>query len=219
MKRKTYCYFTCMALISLCVLLAIPASAFASEDRANEFANAGDEIVPFLHPPYVGQAEIGSIFDHDQPCGTVEGTEDCPANVNTVVHYNGTETAEGTNGALGSYSGHAGIDYDMGYKPILAAADGTVRYAGWESPTLHNGEKAGMGLYIAIEHEYNNRVYYTRYGHMSSVAVRADGGAESRVKAGYSLGLSGSQGDSSGPHLHFEVRMNERYCRQVWHLG
>ena len=58
----------------------------------------------------------------------------------------------------------------------------------------------GYGNYIAIEHP-DGKV--TIYGHLSSVAV----GVGQTVVQGQVIGYSGSTGNSSGPHLHFEVRL------------
>jgi len=77
--------------------------------------------------------------------------------------------------------------------PILAAADGTViisRSGGW------NG---GYGNYIVIKHSNGMQ---TLYGHLSENSVSAG----DRVSQGQQIGRMGSTGDSTGVHLHFEVR-------------
>lgn len=94
---------------------------------------------------------------------------------------------------------HAGIDIAaaMG-TPITASAAGTVTYAGW------NG---GYGNYVCIEHgPFRNQVLSTCYGHMSQIQVKVG----QKVAAGQVIGLVGSTGASTGPHLHFEVRLDGR---------
>ena len=89
---------------------------------------------------------------------------------------------------------HKGIDIaaPMGTE-IYAADGGTVVAAGWNS--------GGYGNYVIIEHEDG---YRTLYGHCSRV-VCYEG---QTVKRGQLIANVGSTGDSSGPHCHFEVRIN-----------
>lgn len=90
---------------------------------------------------------------------------------------------------------HSGIDFKgaMG-SPIFAAADGRVTYAGW---------KAGYGLAVDITHANG---MLTRYAHLSRIDVKAG----QPIDAGATLGGLGNSGRSTGPHLHFEVRINDR---------
>ena len=94
---------------------------------------------------------------------------------------------------LGYSRMHKGIDYGapMG-SPIIAATDGTVNFAGWHG---------GHGNYVQIKQ--SDRLG-TGYAHMSRIAVRAG----QRVRAGQIIGYVGSTGLSTGPHLHFEVFVN-----------
>lgn len=88
---------------------------------------------------------------------------------------------------------HTGIDYPApAGTPVGAAGAGRVAYAGW-----HAG---GWGNLVTIAHGSGVR---TMYAHLSRVGVRLG----QRVAAGAQLGLVGSTGNSSGPHLHFEVRL------------
>lgn len=90
---------------------------------------------------------------------------------------------------------HSGIDFKgpVG-SPIYAAANGVVTFAGW---------KSGYGKVVEIEH---GNGMMTRYAHMS----RHDVTQGQRVDAGATIGGIGSTGRSTGPHLHFEVRINDR---------
>ncbi len=90
---------------------------------------------------------------------------------------------------------HAGIDFKgaMG-SPIFAAADGRVTFAGW---------KSGYGKAVEVTH---GNGMMTRYAHMSRIDVTIG----QPVDAGATLGGLGSTGRSTGPHLHFEVRINDR---------
>ena len=95
----------------------------------------------------------------------------------------------------GQASIHPGLDFrgPIG-SPIFAAADGIVSFVGMRS---------GYGRVVEISHGSG---LMTRYAHMS--AWRAQAGR--KVAAGDVIGLIGSTGRSTGPHLHFEVRINGR---------
>ncbi|MFI0742628.1 M23 family metallopeptidase [Streptomyces sp. NPDC021100] len=74
------------------------------------------------------------------------------------------------------------------------------------------GDGAAYGNAIVIKHDDNT---YSQYAHLSSVAVQVG----QSVTAGQQIGLSGSTGNSSGPHLHFEIRTTPNYGSSVEPLG
>jgi murein DD-endopeptidase MepM/ murein hydrolase activator NlpD len=88
---------------------------------------------------------------------------------------------------------HAGIDIPApAGAPVAAAGAGRVAYAGW-----HAG---GYGLLVVVAHGGGVRTFYA---HLSRVDVALG----ARVQAGRQVGVVGSTGHSTGPHLHFEVRV------------
>ena len=95
---------------------------------------------------------------------------------------------------------HKGLDISSGGiygKPIVAAADGKVLVSGWST--------GGYGYYVTINHGYKDGSYYTTlYAHMSRTACSSG----QKVKQGQVIGYVGSTGDSTGPHLHFEIWKN-----------
>lgn len=94
----------------------------------------------------------------------------------------------------GYSSWHPGIDLaNSPGTPIVAANGGRVIFAGWNS--------FGYGIMVALIHSPTMTVY----GHMQSINV----GCGQDVAAGQQIGLMGSTGQSSGPHLHFEIRARQ----------
>jgi murein DD-endopeptidase MepM/ murein hydrolase activator NlpD len=88
---------------------------------------------------------------------------------------------------------HTGVDVAGPYgQPIIAAAEGLVVHAGW---------RGGYGIAVVIDHGGG---LATLYAHQSSINV-AEGQV---VAAGQKIGSIGSTGQSTGPHLHYEIRVN-----------
>ncbi len=105
----------------------------------------------------------------------------------------------GTRGAVfgfGQSEFHPGFDLNAGSgTPVLASADGVVKLALVSS--------YGYGNHVVILHSSG---YETLYGHLRSISVKK--GQE--VRAGQEIGRSGSTGASTGPHLHYEIRMGAK---------
>jgi murein DD-endopeptidase MepM/ murein hydrolase activator NlpD len=102
---------------------------------------------------------------------------------------------------------HTGVDIDaeMG-APILAAGPGTVISADWGLYTEAPGNESDpYGQAVVVRHDfgYNGQTLYTIYAHMSKIIAVVG----QHVKAGDVLGLVGDTGATTGPHLHFEIRL------------
>jgi murein DD-endopeptidase MepM/ murein hydrolase activator NlpD len=90
---------------------------------------------------------------------------------------------------------HSGTDFPADYgTPVLAAGAGKVIFA---------GRYSGYGNCVQIDH--GNGVV-TLYGHMQRILVKQD----AVIAAGDRIGLVGSTGRATGPHLHFEIRLDHR---------
>ncbi|MDD3014184.1 MAG: peptidoglycan DD-metalloendopeptidase family protein [Candidatus Gastranaerophilales bacterium] len=100
---------------------------------------------------------------------------------------------------FGSKSFHTGVDIGARYgTPIKTSNSGKVIYAGWYG---------GYGKVVIVSHgNYRGKDTSTLYAHMSKIVV----GVGSTVQKGKVIGYEGTTGYSTGPHLHFEVRLDGR---------
>jgi murein DD-endopeptidase MepM/ murein hydrolase activator NlpD len=156
----------------------------------------------FLTLPFMGPHIVTSVFDHCYPDYGTNGR---------ICRYDGTEVSAKVGGPDPTfdagyartpgghdylyYDGHDGYDYALTYEPIAAAAPGTVMWANWLDPNCHT---CLSGLTVEINHG-NGLLSF--YGHMSRIDV-ANG---QRVRRGQVIGISGSTGTATGPHLHFGI--------------
>jgi murein DD-endopeptidase MepM/ murein hydrolase activator NlpD len=93
------------------------------------------------------------------------------------------------------YEFHAGMDIDGERGDfVVAPANGIVTESGW---------KGGYGQMIEINH---GNGLITRYGHLSKIEVQVG----DQLSRGQVMGMVGSTGRSTGPHLHYELRLNDR---------
>jgi murein DD-endopeptidase MepM/ murein hydrolase activator NlpD len=103
---------------------------------------------------------------------------------------------------LKRWRSHKGVDYAASRgTPIRATADGKIS---------HLGRKGGYGKAIVIN---NGSTYSTLYGHLSSYTRGLKRG--SRVKQGQIIGKVGSTGLATGPHLHYEFRINGKHVNPL----
>ncbi len=113
----------------------------------------------------------------------------CPVKV-TIRRGDGLKFRE-HHPVYGTPEWHHGQDFNAPYgTEVFATGAGRVIEAGWST--------GGFGNYVVIDHGYG---YQTTYGHLSSIKVTK--GMD--VKRGDLVGLSGSTGTSTGPHLHYQI--------------
>ncbi len=136
-------------------------------------------IVPGGEKPYVPKHV--SAVNVNVPANATKGTG------NFQWPTNGTITQE-------YWSGHRALDIGAWIgAPIYAADAGYVIYAGWDN--------SGYGNMVEINH---GNGFITLYAHMNTIYVSVG----DEVSKGQQIGEMGSTGHSTGPHLHFEVRLN-----------
>ena len=94
---------------------------------------------------------------------------------------------------LGAFRGHGGVDLAAAAgSPVFATGPGRVVSAGWSG---------GYGLLVTIDHGGGKQ---SRYGHLSAATVSVG----QTVMTGQVVGLVGATGLATGPHLHYEIRVN-----------
>ncbi|MER5202279.1 peptidoglycan DD-metalloendopeptidase family protein [Streptomyces sp. NPDC002825] len=112
----------------------------------------------------------------------------------------GIGTRYGTRGSSWSSGYHTGVDFPVPTgTSVKAVAGGRVVSAGWGG---------AYGYQIVIRHDDGR---YSQYAHLSALTVREG----QRVQAGQRIARSGSTGNSSGPHLHFEIRTGPGYGSDI----
>ncbi|WP_149552081.1 M23 family metallopeptidase [Streptomyces marokkonensis] len=112
----------------------------------------------------------------------------------------GVGTAYKVAGSMWSSGYHTGVDFSVPTGTSLkAVGSGTVVSAGWAG---------AYGNQVVIKLDDG---YYAQYAHLSSLSVSAG----QTVSGGQQVGLSGSTGNSTGPHLHFEIRTTPNYGSDV----
>jgi murein DD-endopeptidase MepM/ murein hydrolase activator NlpD len=148
-------------------------------------------IAPLFRRPFVGSFRLGNHFDHDTP------REFSDTNGRQVSWCGVVRQSE--------IDGHRGYDFLMPTgTPLYAPADGVVDWAGPDDPFYCPllGRMVTDQLFVEITHHTATGVGVTSgFKHLSRVGVVVG----QQVQAGDVVGMSGSTGCSTAPHLHFEV--------------
>ncbi len=186
------------------ILAPLRAATAAKDDNA---AAAGDTEFRSLFNSWSAlegnSRKLVSVSQPVRSSGTVPSIAAVPAFAQpttvAIPSRMPVETAALTSGfgmrwhpVIGGRRAHKGVDLGAAWgTPVYASADGIVSRADWFS---------SYGLYVSIEHGGDIE---TRYGHMSRLVAYAG----ENVKKGDLIGYVGSTGRSTGPHLHYEVRI------------
>jgi murein DD-endopeptidase MepM/ murein hydrolase activator NlpD len=163
------------------------------------FPDTTQEPIPLAswRPPLYPDPWAPTLYDHFYFASPIAANQ-----VNTLVsdyRYGGVAFEDVV---------HTGVDIPAPKgTPIQATGPGIVEWAGYGVFQGGYDPRDPYGLAVTIKHDfgYQNRALYTIYGHMSEVDVVIG----QHVDTGDLLGLVGETGKVTGPHLHFEVRINE----------
>ncbi len=161
------------------------------EDEKKKYDKAIESLENELKK-YINQAQNSSVkYDGSQFAWPCKG-----------YYYISSPYGYRVNPVSGKYKLHSGLDIagsGIHGAPISAAADGVIITSGYNT--------GGYGNYVMIDHGLKDgKSYITLYGHMSKIASSSKVGAT--VKKGQTIGYVGSTGNSTGPHLHFEIIIN-----------
>jgi len=164
--------------------------------REGELINTG----PVLAATFTSDGKLHTGFRHERngkpEYFTAEGRPLKKTFIRMPIPYARLTSGFGSrrHPVLGSTRMHKGVDYGAGTgTPIMAAGDARVAFVGW---------KGGYGRAVILDH---GRGYTTLYGHMSRFANAKAG---QRIGQGTVIGYVGTSGMSTGPHLHYEFRVN-----------
>ena len=169
------------------IMSAMMMSGGSSAEQQSS-SGLGDLMTPLLMIILLEKL-VESQMEQDEPVSSVQGeavvnqgpkTEPSGRPVGGVVTQN-------------FHPGHNGLDFGIVVgTPVEATMDGKVVHAGWNNQ--------GYGNLVIVD----NGTYKTYYAHLSSIPVSVG----DSVTAGTTIGLSGNTGNSTGPHLHYEIRQN-----------
>lgn len=107
---------------------------------------------------------------------------------------------------------HNGVDYAVAVgTPVRAVANGTVVFAGPSMIKRADGEPAGGGYIVRIKFKSKLKDFTASYMHLKKGSIKVAVG--DKVLMGDILALTGNTGESTGPHLHFEIQRGKKY---VW---
>jgi hypothetical protein len=203
----------CLAIPALPVLAGDPPDGTSSVNSGTPTPPSVDaDIPPALVPT--------PFLDYPDPSANRPPSYKAPLQLRPEDHYwfdrpipsNGInwidiEYRYGTDFS-GTMSSHSGVDLPAkSGTPVLAAADGVVNWAGKGLFNHAFDIDDPYGNAVSIRHDfgYLGQPLFTAYGHMRQIDVVAG----QRVTAGQQIGIVGDTGDTTGPHLHFEVRVGE----------
>ena len=160
------------------------------------------------------QRELAAIAAREANSGRTTVIPGSPSNYGYIFPVAGCSLSNISNKNYPSYRGHTGVDVNIGVsgRSVVAVKSGTVVI----STALRNssGGYRSYGEYVVINHHDGTM---TLYAHMSAGSRTESVGQE--VAQGQVIGTVGSTGNSTGPHLHFEVRVNGSCVNPLPYLG
>ncbi|WP_399552544.1 peptidoglycan DD-metalloendopeptidase family protein [Streptomyces sp. YIM 98790] len=163
-----------------------PAEEPAAEQPAEQAEQPAEEPAEQAEQPVAEPAPVV-----EEPAAASGFTAPVDAPITTAYRVFGAMWASGY---------HTGVDFNAGAgTPVKAVSGGTVVSAGWGG---------SYGNEVIIQHTDG---HYSQYAHLSAISVSAG----QSVSVGQEIGLVGTTGNSTGPHLHFEIRTGTSYGTDI----
>ncbi|MFI9611532.1 LysM peptidoglycan-binding domain-containing M23 family metallopeptidase [Streptomyces sp. NPDC052023] len=185
--------------------LTIGAKAAASGGKQPTAPSAAAPSAPAASPATTEASQSSNASEaaantSEAPASTQAAETATSTGFSAPVDGAGVGTAYRVAGSMWSSGYHTGVDFAAATgTPLKAVGAGTVVSAGWAG---------AYGNQVVIKLADG---YYAQYAHLSSLSVASG----QSVTAGQQIGLSGSTGNSTGPHLHFEIRTTPDYGSDV----
>ncbi len=174
-----------------------PAMVAASTEQIQEeqVSSSLDQLYALKHTALTGAASVGISLGLTKNSTTADWVRANSApNLWPVEGQVTASFGERIDPFNGEGAFHSGVDISANVgSPVIAPADGTITFADF---------LGGYGRAVMLDHGHG---IATRYGHLSSFAVTAG----QYVHRGDTIGYVGTSGRSTGPHLHYEVRIND----------
>ena len=160
------------------------------------------------------QAELAAIAAREASSGGTTVISGPPNSYGYIFPVAGLSVANINNKSYPSYPGHTGVDININVvgKNVVAVKAGTVEIS--TALRNSNGSYRSYGEYVVVNHHDGTMTLYAHMLSGSRTVVKGQNVAQGQV-----LGIVGSTGNSTGPHLHFEVRVNGRCVNPLPYLG
>jgi murein DD-endopeptidase MepM/ murein hydrolase activator NlpD len=170
--------------------MMMTSSGLSSDQQGSSGMNMNDLMAPLMMIILLEKLVAGQV---EQETPTVTEAAAGVGKVATSQAQKSEPSGRPVGGVLTQefHTGHNGLDFGIPVgTQVDATMDGEVVYAGWNNQ--------GYGNLVIVE----NGPYKTYYAHLSSIPVSVG----DAVTVGTTIGLSGNTGNSTGPHLHYEIR-------------
>lgn len=190
-NRATGCKFTASSLLERDADVCNPEAAIAKRNQQRQYQANNQDTVIYTAAAGETSLQVRRLTEKEIAAMSIPSNGDkkmlFPLIVPSVIS---SIFGERVHPITGQVSFHQGTDLAAPEgTPVVAAFSGRVEVAGWAG---------GYGLMVSITH---GDTHETRYAHLSEVLVKPG----QKIKQGTVIGLVGSTGMSTGPHLHFEI--------------
>lgn len=184
--------------LSTMIISADPHAALAQELEAETPTELDEVESPRITVSRAGDAlgaPVDLVSSSMSQSSVIAGSANIPRNLPLTTARLTSRFGMRFDPVAGGHRMHSGVDLAAAEgTPVTAPEDGIVSFSNWSG---------GYGMLVAVEHASG---FQTRFAHLSRLSVRPG----QQVRKGQVLGLVGSTGRSTGPHLHYEVRHRGR---------